>query len=444
MTTQAQPSPPSTPLTHASEQRNLHQTFLFLFLPNMQGVHHADTHGAPERMRRPERLELPDLYGPARQLQDAGQCVQQLVQRTLRARAQPTDQDLDSSSSSSSSEEGQGDGEPPDTAMSMDDSDDSTSTAEQADEQAGELGPGLTPAALQLLGAVRERGTAYGAAHRVMVVEGQHAGGGDEECERELQHEQQRQQETEVQIEKADVCAERDWDWAAGARACSIPEFGEVLGAAEVQLLPLPDALSSLQLCPASISTLPWSQAVHVTSNFLCPVKPKAGCTGNEYLRPVDAVLLFPNAGGALAVLLSPREAAGVLHAMQQSITQPVAPVPVSQRPSRPVLTSLCYLVAAFRQQCQPYLARSMGSHATATGVGGVSNADLQLGAEPLVSMSVFNGEARFSTAHERGPLVALVKHRLQDVQALLRMRGKSTYLPCSDLEAACKGLLLH
>lgn len=394
-------------------------------------------------MRRPERLELCELYGGGRVREDVGCLVAQLVRGALRARGHDAGAD---GGAAADGVEGGGNEVGSDPGGEIVASVAATGTAARQAAAAAPAGPtaepgahgGLTADALRLLHDVRVRGAQWGAAHCIMA--GHHVGGADEECERELEQEEEEEAEQEREIPLVTPCGERSWDWAAGGRALNLPALQRVLAAGGVQLTPLPQAVRSLHLSPPSISTLGWAGCVYVTSNFLSPVRLGSGDAANDYLRPLDAVLLL--ASGE-AVLLSPREATGMLHAMQHIATRPqhdavIAPGSLSCPTTftAPVLTSLCYLAQAFRQHSAPLLARSMGQ-------GVVACSGDQLVNDPcaLVSMLLFHGSARYGSGGERAALLQLVKGRLADVRELLQARGKVSQLHCSDLEAGCKGL---
>ena len=138
----------------------------------------------------------------------------------------------------------------------------------------------------------------------------------------------------------------------------------------------------------------------------------------DEYLRPVDALLLFP--GGEM-LLLSEREADSLQELMWQSGAA-----------ARPVLLRACYARLACYAHSRPMLALP----------GSVRSPFLLSVSVPeVVAYQLFNGETVFG---DRGSaqyreLHRLMERRKEAAQALVGLRGKQALLPCSDLERACE-----
>ncbi|KAG2492053.1 hypothetical protein HYH03_009551 [Edaphochlamys debaryana] len=226
----------------------------------------------------------------------------------------------------------------------------------------------------------------YGEGH--MVVAG---GRADEECEREL--EQEEEEEEEVEREQ--------------------------------------------NLAPDSLHGIPWSTKVYATDNFLVTASPRPSPL-NEYLRPLDALVLFPGSGEAL--LISEREADRLLGALWQR-----RPRAVASRGGAPLLLSLCYLRDAWSSGAVPRLAVSLETGTTLSGSGmglaAAGAAPASLDARALVSMQLFNGEASYARGAARREVRALMVGRREEAEALAGMRGKGVALPKSDLERAVEGV---
>eukprot|EP00899_Mesostigma_viride_P019524 jgi/Mesvir1/27573/Mv07318-RA.1 len=162
---------------------------------------------------------------------------------------------------------------------------------------------------------IRDRGRKYGSDFSVVVS--QMALGGECERELEMQAEQEVEVEKEVQLPMCTPRAEVTWDYASVLHIRSPRE--------------LPAPVLTLQngtalLLPTGLRSIPWSDKVFMTYNFLQGTlnnvtitvvgqpprpTPEKGLELNEFLRAVDAMLYFPDTGEVL--LLSEREADAVL-----------------------------------------------------------------------------------------------------------------------------------
>ncbi|KAG2486452.1 hypothetical protein HYH03_014899 [Edaphochlamys debaryana] len=311
-----------------------------------------------------------------------------------------------------------------------------------------------------------ERSTVYGSGHVVPA-----GGRADEECERELEAEEEREQEVERQLPRATPRSETDWDLAA---LFALVESGggggggkgltarSLAAAAGVRCLPLPAAVPQAQLAPDCLRRIAWSGRVLLTENCLLPAAPPP-LPLNEHLRPLDALLLLPGAGGggeggeggagAEALLLSEREADALLAALWGRRR----PRSGAERPgsgsgsssagagAAPVLLSLCYLRDAWPSGAVPRLAVSLGTGATLCG-GRQGQGEGQPGpwgalcAGVLVGMALFNGATSYAAGAARREVRALMEGRREEAEALVGMRGRGAALPRSDLERAVEG----
>jgi hypothetical protein len=154
---------------------------------------------------------------------------------------------------------------------------------------------------------IKERAEQHGQGHVVLSQ-----GGFDEEVERELEREEEEEEEVERQIPRMESAAEKDWEYSKVVGAVSIDQVANVVGAMSL-------AKAAGHLRPSSVSGIPWSKHVYCTANFLSTICGDGQATiQNEYLRPVDAVVLFPprpnkSPSSPDVLLLSEREANGLL-----------------------------------------------------------------------------------------------------------------------------------
>jgi hypothetical protein len=253
--------------------------------------------------------------------------------------------------------------------------------------------------------------------------------GADEECERELEAEEEQEQEQEVQLPAVEPAAECDW---AYSRALAAATAAELARAGGPELVPL--AQAARLLAPESVGQLPWSGRVFCTSNCLHTTRcgAVAGATSqlNNYLRPLDTVLLLPSGE---AVLLSEREVDGLLELVwgasgggndSWSFGSSAA---TSQGPG-PLLLSLPYA----------RLPRAAGAWPPLTVALRPQQAGPSLADAELVSMQLFNGGASYPGEGQLQQLAELVRGRREAAEALVAMRGLLPLFPRSDLEKAC------
>ena len=191
-----------------------------------------------------------------------------------------------------------------------------------------------------------------------------------------------------------------------------------------------------------SLRNMLFSQNVSVTRNFLYTTR--ESCHG-EFLRPLDMALAFPGPKHWELLLLSEREADGVMEQIWP------ADGSSSCAGTRPILLSFAFLRVACQLfddgvtgasprliVCAPNETRPSG---TLGPLGKVF--------PELVSAQLFNGETTYSAqaAAKWGDvkntalgqeIQELVRHRKGVVEALVAMRGKQTLLAYSHLEQAC------
>jgi hypothetical protein len=166
-----------------------------------------------------------------------------------------------------------------------------------------------------------------------------------------------------------------------------------------------------------------------------------------EYLRPVRAMLLFPDDHGS-AVLLSEREADTLLEllwgacsgggggSIDSDAGSSVGLRALRATASAVVLASLPALRQAVEDEAPPRLALSgpVGSGLRPQAVPKLTDQQLP----SVVALQLFDGDTQFRTAAQKRVLFALVRQRLPAAEQLTSMRGKQMLLPRSDLEDAC------
>lgn len=349
------------------------------------GLHFAATKGAPQRALLPEVLDVDALYGSSK--------VQQPVAEVVQAKAR--------------------------LCLLRCGGDDSDSGGGNKNGR----GVGLSASMAQLMNCIAGRAELYGAGHYIRASVG---AAGDEECERELEREEAEEQEEERQVPRAKAVREQDWQYGSALRAASACE----LNAAGAQLMLLRTATAQL-LLPSSLGMLPWSSYVHCTKNFLVTTltsREARHTTLNEYLRPVDAMLVFPKSGEV--VLLSEREA-DQLQAISWGGHSQGGYVATTTPAVAPLLVNLCYARDALAHGRQLLLAVRLGGP-------GIALQPVPLSAEALVSVQLFDGEASYCSEVQQREVKLLVWRQRDAVEALLGMRGKSSLLPRSELERVC------
>ena len=270
----------------------------------------------------------------------------------------------------------------------------------------------------------------HGSGHSVVA-----GGGADEECERELEKEEEEEEEVERQVARMKPALEVDWDYRS------------ILGAASLRALPSAAGVVPLQrlangLQPADLGRIEWPPQLHVTANFRRTVDGGGGLPPQqgEYLRPVKALLLFPD--GA-ALLVSEREAEALLELLW-------ATGKVSLSNSRglrsPLLLGLSYAQRGYKELAgggPPTLSLAVSvSSSGAWAAPDAKEALRRLGAAELVGMHLFGGGTEYGTPAEMRELHRLMRRRLRVAEALTEARGRQSMLSRSGLERACEDVL--
>ncbi|PNH12759.1 hypothetical protein TSOC_000243 [Tetrabaena socialis] len=347
-----------------------------------QGLHFAAAKGMPERAAQDELLALQDLYGSSRTPEPVGRVVAFKADK-LRAACAARGGPL------------------------------------AADMQA-------------LVRQVVDRSGVYGDGHEVRAG----GGGADEECERELEEEEEEEQEVERQVPRVQPAAEQDWDDATALAARSPSQLDPA-----ARVVPLPAVAQRLE--PGTLADIGWSPRF-CTSNFAhATAGLQPGTALNEYLRAVDALLLFPGSGELL--LLSEREADQLLGRIWAARGGDGGGGSPAATDPAPLLVSLCYARLALSTGAAPLLQQvtycpllqAIDGDGQAPAPAALSGFRQWL--SPLLCVQLFNGEASYGCAEQRRELDHLMARRLGDAEALVAMRGKQPNLPRSDLEQACR-----
>jgi hypothetical protein len=295
-----------------------------------------------------------------------------------------------------------------------------------------------------IMEAIIESSKMYGASH--MVVSQAALG---EECERELEREEEQEEEVERQVPRVAAASEEDWDYSKALDATSLQDLVQQTG---LKLLPLKYLAAKLQ--PESMGAIRWSPQVFCTRNFALAIQqPAGGGALNEYLRPVDALLLLPGSEkdgpeGPSVLLLSERECNALLELQWQAGGSRSSETAVSSKQPL-LLTNLCF---AYKAQGSHGLAEP--SPPLAVQLGGSGRSYLAGGElmPQLVSLALFNGETTYVDQGQAGQqpwevlrelpqlrqLRALVKEHGAVAEAVVAMRGKQVLLSRSQLEQAC------
>lgn len=393
-----------------------------------QGMHFAVTKGAPDRALQPEKLQLDELYGssktaePVEDLVAAMACKQKLLCSTDSGRT--------GSSSSGASVSG---------------------SAAGARQQPS----GLMLNRQHIIAQVEEKGKQLGQGY--MVVAGH---GVNEEVERELQQEEEEEEEREVEPPQVQAAQERDWQYRAALTAASVKELCNAAGNT-LAVVPLGEVVGLLQA--GGLAGIPWSRKVHCTANFVYTTAASllradvhgssaaAGVVGgslDEYLRPVDALLVFPKTGDVL--LVSEREADALQEQVWVAAGKGAAGTIWGRSSDAPVLVNLAYAQLAAEdnpsgQQQGVLLASQLGSYSVPAVVTRQAAqkrqrlcVSLQLGGAELVSLLIFNGCASYGSEAQRQRLRRMMRGRRAAAEVLVSLRGKQAMLARSHLELAC------
>jgi hypothetical protein len=384
-----------------------------------QGCHFAATTGAPELALQEEKLQLDELYGASRAPEPVGQVLSAIADRHRKICS-------------------------------------SISSGEAA------LSPDVANRHL-LIQQIEQKGRQLGQGYSVIAGSGL-----SEEVERELQEEEQQEEEVEVQPPLVTPAAERDWQYKAVLQpgVASVQQLCSTAGSL-LSVMQLSEVSERLLAAPGPAG-IKWSGKVFCSANFVCTTAASlqkvasgtcsssssssgtanhlaVGSSGglDEYLRPVDALLLFPSSDEVL--LLSEREA----DALQDLLWKASFSSSSSSSSGVPVLLSLAYarLAAADappRVQQQLRLASPLIPTA-AVGGGQLRSqskrmrmSELQDGIVQLVSLLLFNGSASYGSEAQREQLRQVMRGKRGAAEVLLSLRGKSALLARSDLELAC------
>jgi hypothetical protein len=232
--------------------------------------------------------------------------------------------------------------------------------------------------------------------------------GHDEECERELEQEVEEEQEVEREVREETPRSEEDWEYSTAlAQQRGSLKF-------TIATTNLGSFVATRLRTISGLTSVDWGAggAILATANFLETTTPPAASL-TRFLRPVDALLVFPDQG---VLLLSDREADAILELMQG-------------RPSSspPFLVHLSYVRLSL---VDPARLKARGMTTTPG-----------LPVATLVALQLFAGETAFATGEQQ----AALRRMLPDPKArnaalqLPGLRGLHLKVYRSDLERACK-----
>jgi len=189
---------------------------------------------------------------------------------------------------------------------------------------------------------------------------------------------------------------------------------------------------------PSTLGSIPWLRSIWATKNFVECVEMTPGCGDNlsEYMRPLDALLLFEDGS---VVLVSEREA----DALQGLIWQHSHCRATSRAP---VLMQLCYARAALQGGEPLRLAQKLDRSCTPSSL-------LRSFTLPcLTNLLLFDGHTMYTHSSMAGSisqriastafqhLHQLMRRKRKAAEELVCLRGKLRMFPRSDLELASDG----
>jgi hypothetical protein len=245
----------------------------------------------------------------------------------------------------------------------------------------------------------------------------------DEECERELEKEVELEQEEERVLPKMEPRAEVDWNYK-DAMTCdgSFEALSQLTGGNITRLSDVwsQDIIFNKEHNLRLLENGTINGNVFCTYNFLLTVKHTANGSIEEYLRPVDAMLYFPEKKTFL--LLSEREADNIL----ALLTVPMSPTAPVQ------FVHLAYLKLIHEKP-------DSSSHLLSMPVNNLDNT-------ALVALQLFNGDTDYPTQQQKESLMKIFlaadKQHVKTAQSaallLPGMRGLQEMISRSDLEIVC------
>lgn len=321
-----------------------------------QGLHFCFTHNEPDLALRPEVLELSEMYGR------------------------------------------------PINSQSIDEFHSSTLTTWQEDRAGRNL-----PSSMQdLVKRITRRLENLGGEYHIEAT------GLDEECERELEKEIEKEEEYELQLPKRQPAEEKDWaDYQVIFRvshASKIPNAVKLSAAIGPWLDP-----------KDNLADIDWDGTIFVTENVFNTVVVRQGESANlaNFLRPIDALLVFEGAEGTQSfLLLSEREADSILLLLWKQ----------SEPPPSPRFVNLSY---ARLHQLDPQRLQRRG----------LIGDQVHFPCSVLVSLQLFAGETDYKTRPQVECLKKMVTKKMTAKKGALglpAMRGLQAHLHMSELEVVC------
>ena len=244
----------------------------------------------------------------------------------------------------------------------------------------------------------------------------------DEECERELENEKELEREVERQLPRQAPRTPQTWDFHEVLEATTPLSLPIAAG-----VMPLEQAL--LKYCGETpeLQAIDWAQCgIFATRNYFETVTTREGGEVRdlcEYLRPVEAVLLFANGKQVQCLLVSEWEADKILGLMWRNSNK-----------HHCFFANLAYQ-GSFDLEGEPKgLLTVPQISVPALGV------DRMAWMRMLVGLELLAGNTTFPTEKQKEAVQALLPtgKAKRGALALVAMRGRQHTIPRSDLEEIC------
>jgi hypothetical protein len=295
-------------------------------------------------------------------------------------------------------------------------------------------GEQLRQGVLESVDVIASRVSEYGAEHEII------ASAFTEECERELEKEVEQEEEEECAPPAENPRSEEDWAY------WEVLEEDSQSAIIASGARPLADVIKENFTLEDGAQHIAWCSKVFCTANFVhsIPLKQRFRVRLEQYLRPVDAFLLFRNDQHVL--LLSEREADIILKHVWQREQKPCEgaerPKPIPRMfDAHPLRITI---PARTKSARLPIFAHLFWARLAFTAEAYSPHKDKfaelreSLPLRALLSLQLFNGESVFSTEEQRSELRNMLLAHTCGKKAALSLpaiRGLQYKVARSDLE---------
>lgn len=231
----------------------------------------------------------------------------------------------------------------------------------------------------------------------------------DEECEREVQIEEEEEEEKEIEIRRRSALLEESWAYEKLLDAKAAGDLSSF-----VAIHTLDDGVKKF-LDPKDVGITVWSQErIFCTENFFRTVDISTSEPHNEYLRPVDAILVFENSD---VLLLSDKEGDAILKILWTA-------------------TNRCTCRFINLTQFRHYMDSNRSSPVDLA----VGHSKTAVSERSTALLQLFNGETMFRSEKRKQALYELTecKGDRQTLREIVAWRGNMHLFSCSDLERMC------